>query len=264
MNNIQSNERRVWHGTSSLDPAAIYNDQMDGFMMQFAAKGFWGRGIYFADKASYSRSYSHSPNTLSQMDERPKGEKGELEIFLTRLVVGKEVKLNQNRALTVPPIDPTTGLKYNTVTGETDGSQVWIVYENGRAYPEYLVRYYIGKCDKSRSPYEYKKEARKSAKWRNSDFELDAPTSNMDSSESTSSRQRQWEYLSESGWVAYNGLDQARIEKTFQDFSKDNSLPSVLVIKGPEWEYEVDVAGMVQTNTQHASRTKRKIRFNFT
>ena len=27
-----------------LDPSIIYNDKMDGFMMQFAAQGLWGRG----------------------------------------------------------------------------------------------------------------------------------------------------------------------------------------------------------------------------
>ena len=36
--------------------------------------------------------------------------------------------------------------------------QVWIVYENGRAYPDYLVRYYKGKRDK-RTPYGSLQEA---------------------------------------------------------------------------------------------------------
>lgn len=47
-NNIDHGERGVWHGTSSLDPSVIFEDKMDGFMMQFAANGFWGRGLYFA------------------------------------------------------------------------------------------------------------------------------------------------------------------------------------------------------------------------
>ena len=44
-------------------------------------------------------------------------------------------KAQECRALTVPPVDPNSavGAKYNTVTGNTGGSQVWIVYENGRA-----------------------------------------------------------------------------------------------------------------------------------
>jgi len=89
MNNIPSNERRVWHGTSSLDPSVVYNDQMDGFMMQFAAEGLWGRGIYFADKAAYSKNYSHTPAKKSQTNARQNPKKGESEMFLARLLVGK-------------------------------------------------------------------------------------------------------------------------------------------------------------------------------
>jgi len=48
---------------------------------------------------------------------------------------GAEVDLGSNGTLTCPPLNPSTGLRYNTVTGKTGGSQVWIVYENGRAYP---------------------------------------------------------------------------------------------------------------------------------
>eukprot|EP00579_Thalassiosira_antarctica_P016237 CAMPEP_0201944724 /NCGR_PEP_ID=MMETSP0903-20130614/53539_1 /ASSEMBLY_ACC=CAM_ASM_000552 /TAXON_ID=420261 /ORGANISM="Thalassiosira antarctica, Strain CCMP982" /LENGTH=763 /DNA_ID=CAMNT_0048487777 /DNA_START=171 /DNA_END=2460 /DNA_ORIENTATION=- len=235
MNDIQPNERRVWHGTSSLDPSIVYADKMDGFMMQFAAQGLWGRGIYFADKASYSKNYSHTP-VKSQTSDRPAPKKAELEMFLSRLLVGKEVELNQNRALAVPPIDSRTGLKYNSVTGNTAGSQIWIVYENGRAYPEYLVRYYVGSRDESRSPYLSKKEASKSEKWSSCSFELEVSTSNLQPSASQlTARQGFWEYLSESGWVAYDAANQALIERTFQDFSVTATSPSIVVIKGPEW-----------------------------
>jgi len=266
MNNIQPNERRVWHGTSVLDPSIVYADKMDGFMMQFAAQGLWGRGIYFADKASYSKNYSHKP-TKFQTSDRPAPTESELEMFLTRLLVGKETKLNQNRALTVPPIDSKTGLKYNSVTGNTAGSQVWIVYENGRAYPEYLVRYYVGNRDESRSPYESKKEARKSRRWSSCSFELDASTSNTSSSNLQASapnlgaRQGSWEFLSETGWVAYDAINNALIEKTFQAYSVAATAPSIVVIKGPRWEYEVDVANMKQRNIQHPDSTERQIHF---
>jgi hypothetical protein len=68
--------------------------------------------------------------------------------------------------------------KYNTVRGctQTDKkdpraprgwaknsdcprSQVWIVYENGRAYPQYLVRYMRGGRDPARTPYASRAEA---------------------------------------------------------------------------------------------------------
>ena len=56
------NEQSVWHGTSARNPASIYEDEQDGFMMQYAAEGMWGRGLYFADKAEYSNNYCHNNN----------------------------------------------------------------------------------------------------------------------------------------------------------------------------------------------------------
>jgi hypothetical protein len=49
--------------------------------------------------------------------------------------------------------------KFNTVTGSTAGSQVWIVYENGRAYPDYLVRFYRKKRDSARTPFASRADA---------------------------------------------------------------------------------------------------------
>jgi hypothetical protein len=67
-------------------------------------------------------------------------------------------------------MDGTT-LKYNTVSGRTAGSKVWIVYENGRAYPSYLVRYYRGDYDASRTPYQTRAEANDAAAHQlNNDF----------------------------------------------------------------------------------------------
>ena len=188
-------ELMVWHGTSKLDPSVIYNDRQDGFMMQFAAQGFWGRGIYFAEKASYSNSYAYKPpsslldgsgnvtsgnglasswfgggSSTKKKDTRPdEGQHDEKEMFLATLLVGNEVFMDRNESeqkklecknLTVPPPDPKTNLKYNTVSGSTGGSKVYIVYENGRAYPSYLIRYYRGSYDKSRTPFQTRDEAK--------------------------------------------------------------------------------------------------------
>ena len=49
----------VWHGTGKTDPAIIHSDLQDGFMMQYSDVGMWGRGLYFAERASYSNDYAH-------------------------------------------------------------------------------------------------------------------------------------------------------------------------------------------------------------
>jgi hypothetical protein len=125
----------------------------------------------------YSHSYAYQPaqRPLSSVaaDGCSVGKHDEKEMFLTKLLVGSAVELNRDesaqkaaecRALTLPPPNPMTNLKYNTVTGHTCGSQVWIVYENGRAYPDYLVRYYRGKRDPRRTPWESKEAATKPPK----------------------------------------------------------------------------------------------------
>jgi hypothetical protein len=87
-----------------------------------------------------------------------------------KLLVGEAIELDREASpamriecaeITVPPVNRKTKLKYNTVTGMTGDSRVWVVYENGRAYPEYLVRYNEGRRDAERSPYRSKKQAMK-------------------------------------------------------------------------------------------------------
>ena len=52
---VTRSSRRCLVGTGKTDPADIYTDQQDGFMMQHAGdKNLWGKGIYFAEKAAYS------------------------------------------------------------------------------------------------------------------------------------------------------------------------------------------------------------------
>ena len=104
-------------------------------MMQFAAEGYWGRGTYFAEKACYSHHYASSPNATTK------------QMFLAEVIVGDSCFCRPDRSLLVPPIKKEKsdlGLaveRYDSVTGITGGSRVWIVYDNSKAYPSYLITY---------------------------------------------------------------------------------------------------------------------------
>jgi len=250
---VKENERSVWHGTSDLDPAIIYNDKQDGFMMQFSQAGFWGRGIYFADKASYSHSYTYKPPTsggsrtnLGAIEERPGAQKDEREMFLTKLLIGSEVSINRDesvqksfecRNLTAPPANPATNLKYNTVTGMTGGSKVWVVYENGRAYPDYLVRYYRSpKRDIKRTPFESRNESHVSALANSVDITY------------------HWEYQGDLDWQRFAVDAEGKLEHAYQDGSDQ------IIIQTAQWKYEVDFKAMIQTNLEHQSRRQRDVR----
>eukprot|EP01048_Picozoa_sp_COSAG05_P031044 COSAG05_NODE_11124_length_529_cov_1.283721_1_plen_137_part_10 len=119
---------QVWHGTRATEPDVIYRDRKDGFMMQHARAGMWGPGCYFAENASYSSNYAHD-YALTPAHDRTIGKC----MFLASLIVGEAIDLQPNQQLKCPPNQPS-GERYDTVTGTTGGSKVYVVYENGRAY----------------------------------------------------------------------------------------------------------------------------------
>lgn len=231
------------------------------------------RGIYFADRSSYSYSYSYKPllgsvGLPASTIERPGAVDDEREMFLTKLLVGKEVLMNRDKStskateckkLIIPPTDPATNLKYNTVTGHTAGSQVWVIYENGRAYPDYLVRYYRGSRDRKRTPFENEVEAMKrSAKKR---IKKGAPNEGAPDIEMGSHVRGSWEFQDNDGWKPYADHHQAELETSFQSFSVSKTSSFNLVrIRAGRWEYEVDFAAMVQRNTEHPNNRQRAVR----
>jgi len=256
---VSKKEQSVWHGTSELDPTIIYNCKQDGFMMQFSQAGFWGRGIYFADKASYSHSYAYKPNvsrssinTFSVTEERPTAKAGEREMFLAKLLIGSVIFIDRDeslqkaswcRKLTVPPVNPATNLKYNTVSGTTAGSKVWIVYENGRAYPEYLVRYYrSSKRDPERTPFESRSDAGISVEKNENDSSPEIILSHH------------WEYYGDSGWERYSARDESKLEHAFQCGSKSINIKTTL------FNYRVNFSRMKQRNLDHQNHRERDIR----
>ncbi|GAM19164.1 hypothetical protein SAMD00019534_023390 [Acytostelium subglobosum LB1] len=129
---LASTEMMLFHGTRANSPTLIYNDE-DGFDTRFSNQGMWGVATYFADKASYSLTYSSVlPSRHRQM-------------FYARTMLGDCTHIMPNRAFTKPPQKPDNQKGYteyyDSISGETGGSKVYMVYENNRAYPEYLLTY---------------------------------------------------------------------------------------------------------------------------
>ena len=47
----------MFHGTNATDPTMVYKSE-EGFNVNYARDGFWGKAIYFAENSSYSNGYS--------------------------------------------------------------------------------------------------------------------------------------------------------------------------------------------------------------
>ena len=119
----------LWHGTRQNDPKLIYDGEV-GFDMTYSAAGMWGRALYFAKNASYSKDYSfvHPDNQRT--------------MFLAEVLLGDYAKLGKNKSLLRPPPKPD-GTPYDSVKGQTGNSDVYMVYNNCKAYPRYLVTYTV-------------------------------------------------------------------------------------------------------------------------
>ena len=298
------NEMPVWHGTSNVDPDVICSDPQDGFIMQLAKYGWWGRGLYFAASSLYSHSYAYRPygsvwqatygdgqegerleggDKNGNIAARHEGEVGEREMFLVKLLVGDVIDMPRDANLSIPPHKQgTSGPRYNTVTGKADdGTQVYVVYENGRAYPEYLVRYYRGCRDDVRTPYETQTEAKVAMGEAEATVVLggtevkaalgevtkavdrsasvtsdgsragDAPT---DVDPGSADDAVSWEFEDNHGWNRYSDEHQALLEGAHQQGD-----PTVLLVTDL-WDYEVDLKAGIQTNLSHHSHTQRRVR----
>ena len=89
----------------------------------------WGKGLYFAENASYSHKYSF----LAANRDRT--------FFLAEIILGESITLPPKTTLTYPPVNDKTGKQYDSVQGNTKGSDVYMVYANQKCYPRYLVTY---------------------------------------------------------------------------------------------------------------------------
>ncbi|EFA74530.1 hypothetical protein PPL_00028 [Heterostelium album PN500] len=120
----------------------------DGFETRFSANGMWGLATYFAKNASYSHNYSYSytstEDSTSILYKVKAREQPQRQMFLARVFIGDCIHVMPNQPLKKPPKKETSkeyAEYYDTVSGETQGSYVYMVYENNRAYPEYLITY---------------------------------------------------------------------------------------------------------------------------
>ena len=105
----------------------IYEGEV-GFDTRFSAAGMWGIAIYFAKNAAYSHSYKWT------------NPQGESVFFLAEVLLGEYPLLASNNTYRIPP-NKANGQMYDSIKGQTGGSDVYMVYHSSKAYPRYLVTY---------------------------------------------------------------------------------------------------------------------------
>lgn len=266
----------AWHGTSCLNPDVVYNDNHDGFMMQYSQQGLYGRGLYFAERFEYSDCYSYRVNAarLPQGSVRQVGE--DREIFLVKLLVGQAAVMNhldkgeECRKLVAAPENPNTdGLRFDTVSGTAiDQTKIHTVYENGRAYPSYLIRYYKGPRDPSRTQFETQADALADSNMDTTQSTLSSGSDMVDSNRSIpvpaandieqgmlDGSVSLWMYENDEGeQVPFSSEHQSEIENVYQADPRAS-----FTMESDLWTYNVDLSAMTQTNRDHPNHRQRSI-----
>ncbi len=127
-------EMLLFHGTRKTDPKVIYEDKEDCFNINYTGEGnLLGRGTYFAERPEYSVNYSYKESGLGNI----------YSMFYCQVLVGESQKCPGHsgdiRDTTFK--DPVKRIKYESMTDFLQGSNVFVVYKNRRAYPLYLIKY---------------------------------------------------------------------------------------------------------------------------
>ncbi|XP_069331213.1 protein mono-ADP-ribosyltransferase PARP14-like [Eulemur rufifrons] len=129
-NGQTTNEKQLFHGT---DVGSVPQVNSNGFNRSYAGKNAtaYGKGTYFAVNASYSANDTYS---------KPDGS-GKKRMYYVRVLTG--VYTRGYQSLIVPPSknsqNPTD--LYDTVTDNVQNPNLFVVFYDYQAYPEYLITF---------------------------------------------------------------------------------------------------------------------------
>ena len=121
--------RELFHGTSESAVKAICQQGFD-WRVNGAHGTACGKGSYFAVNASYSNGYSTaSPTTRHQM------------MFLNKVIVGLYTVGNSGM-VRPPPINTSQPYElYHSCVDSQASPNMFVVFENDQAYPEFVISY---------------------------------------------------------------------------------------------------------------------------
>ncbi|XP_074627497.1 uncharacterized protein LOC141885604 isoform X1 [Acropora palmata] len=128
-NGSLENERELFHGTRYESVKSI---NMQGFNRSLCGQNAaaYGDGVYFAEDAYYSRSFS-----------KPADVNGECYMYLAKVLVGKYTK-GMNGIKIPPPRDKChPEVLFDSVVDDPDNPSIFVIFGDCDVYPEYLITF---------------------------------------------------------------------------------------------------------------------------
>ena len=122
------NTRHVFHGTNYYNVMGIV--QREGFRKEFSSTFVHGQGTYFAKNARYSAG-----GYAAEKD-------GVYLLFLCKVIMGESHKGSSSYDLkTWPKKNGGKGLIYDSLVNDMDDPTIFVIHENVRAYPMFVIHY---------------------------------------------------------------------------------------------------------------------------
>ena len=135
-NNGIVNEKSLFHGTRKNDPKTVALS-LRGIDFRFSRRDhqlLWGTGAYFAVKASYSDRYCYTNLAINAR-----------QMIIAKVLTGHSCLYRHSdpRLTRPPPLFPGSNLLHDTVCGQNAGSDIYVVYDQDRVYPAYIITYIV-------------------------------------------------------------------------------------------------------------------------
>lgn len=123
-------ERRLWHGTKEETLQQIDNHGFNRSYSGLNIGALHGKGVYFATEWGYSARDEYSkPNA-----------KGNKFIYQVAVLTGEFTKSHKD--LFDAPLKPGSNVvKYDSVVDDVQDPQIFVVFSDHQAYPEYLIEF---------------------------------------------------------------------------------------------------------------------------
>jgi hypothetical protein len=125
--------KELWHGTTAGDIDQLL---LEGLDQRVAARGHFGRGLYFSDHPGKAHRYT----TKKSFVGRGPSSEGIRTMLRCKVQLGKTKEYPRG-------INDTSLLRepsgYDSVVGNISGQNEMVVYDNDRVLIEYVVRYTV-------------------------------------------------------------------------------------------------------------------------
>lgn len=124
------NEKRLFHGTEKKN---IDNILIGGFDPARNKTSAYGKGVYFAIRAVYSKDFSIKKPLTTSRRQRVKSEDDIVYMFVCDVVTGKTTR--GSSGATLPK-------EYDSFTDSVEHPSMYVVNKLEAAYPRYVVAFY--------------------------------------------------------------------------------------------------------------------------